>query len=148
MDHKDAETDKNNFSVYDLLGIEEEYISSVDPIIRLKKILDPISKDKISFNPEIIKRFSRRLGLGFDANLNAEGNVCLVNHEDVRPEYRLHFGYMDLVDFLYAALYEPIYNELFNDTSPVKFPLLPYPKDLATFWQLVQKGRKLRQNHY
>ena len=144
MEKKDTDKITAGFSIYDVLETETGKISSINPTKTLEKTLDRLSTGKFSFNPKIIQRFSKQTGLGFDPKLNAEGNVCLANHEDVRPEYRLNFGYIDLVDYLYAVLHEPSYKELFK--SPVKVPMLPYPKDLAAFWQLVQKGRELRQN--
>jgi hypothetical protein len=135
------------FSFYDLLETEPSHFSSIDPIQKLEETLKRLSTGRFSLNPEIVKQFSTQLSLGFDQNRNAEGNVCFANREDVRPEYRLTFGYTDLVNYLYAVLDEPTYRMIFKDKSAVKFPLLPYPKDPADFWQLVQKGSTLSQNH-
>lgn len=146
MSKEKRDTGKINaaFSLDELVDSDKNYI----PTPKLEETLKRLSTGKLLLNPEIVKQFSTRLGLGFDQNRNAEGNVCFAHREDVRPEYRLTFGYTDLVNYLFAVLDEPSYRVIFEDKSTVKFLLLPYPKDPADFWQLVQKGSKLSQNDF
>lgn len=51
------------------------------------------------------------------------------------------------MDYLYAVLYSPTYTEKYKEFLKIDFPRVPYPKNAATFWQLVTLGGELRQIH-
>lgn len=57
------------------------------------------------------------------------------------------FAPIDLMDYIYAILHSPKYREKYKDFLKIDFPRIPYPKDQATFWQLVSLGGELRQIH-
>jgi len=57
------------------------------------------------------------------------------------------FAPIDLLDYIYAVLYSPVYRETYADLLKIDFPRVPYPKCAATFWQLVELGSELRQSH-
>jgi predicted helicase len=60
---------------------------------------------------------------------------------------REHFAPIDLLDYIYAVLHSPTYRETYKEFLKIDFPRVPYPKDSATFWQLVALGTQLRQTH-
>ena len=57
------------------------------------------------------------------------------------------FAPIDLLDYIYAVLHSPSYREAYKEFLKIDFPRVPYPKDAATFWQLVALGGELRQTH-
>jgi len=57
------------------------------------------------------------------------------------------FAPIDLLDYIYAVLYSPTYREMYKEFLKIDFPRVPYPTDVATFWQLVELGGELRQIH-
>jgi hypothetical protein len=57
------------------------------------------------------------------------------------------FAPIDLLDYIYAVLHSPTYREKYKEFLKIDFPRVPYPKDAATFWQLVKLGGEIRQLH-
>jgi predicted helicase len=57
------------------------------------------------------------------------------------------FAPVDILDYIYAVLHSPSYREKYNEFLKIDFPRVPYPKDKATFWQLVKLGGEIRQIH-
>jgi predicted helicase len=57
------------------------------------------------------------------------------------------FAPIDLLDYIYAVLHSPSYRETYKEFLKIDFPRVPYPKDAATFWELVALGGELRQLH-
>ena len=57
------------------------------------------------------------------------------------------FAPIDILDYIYAVLHSPRYREKYKDFLKIDFPRVPYPKDVATFWQLVKLGTQIRQIH-
>jgi len=99
-----------------------------------------------NLNMEIVNEIAEGLGLEFIPE-KEEGNVCLANNKDVRSEFRTTFAPIDLLDYIYAVLHSPTYRETYKEFLKIDFPRVPYPKDRATFWQLVELGSELRQIH-
>jgi very-short-patch-repair endonuclease len=57
------------------------------------------------------------------------------------------FAPIDILDYIYAVLHSPAYREKYKEFLKIDFPRVPYPKDAATFWQLVNLGSQIRQIH-
>jgi predicted helicase/very-short-patch-repair endonuclease len=57
------------------------------------------------------------------------------------------FAPIDILDYIYAVLHSPTYREKYKEFLKIDFPRVPYPKDTATFWQLVKLGGEIRQIH-
>ncbi len=57
------------------------------------------------------------------------------------------FAPIDILDYIYAVLHSPTYREKYKEFLKIDFPRVPYPKDAATFWQLVKLGGEIRQIH-
>ena len=111
-----------------------------------QQTIDDSNKRVPNLNPEILKQISESLGLTF-TNEKEEGNICFANDKDVRSEFRTSFAPIDLLDYIYAVLHSPRYRETYKEFLKIDFPRVPYPKDRATFWQLVELGSELRQIH-
>ncbi|SMD45994.1 hypothetical protein SAMN00777080_4668 [Aquiflexum balticum DSM 16537] len=102
---------------------------------------------KPNLNMEIVQEIANGLEIGFVPEKTEEGNVCLAESEDVRPEYRQHFAPVDLLDYIYAVLHSPSYREKYKEFLKIDFPRVPYPKDTEVFWKLVSLGSELRKIH-
>jgi predicted helicase len=57
------------------------------------------------------------------------------------------FSPLDILDYIYAVLHSPSYRETYKEFLKIDFPRVPYPKDRATFWHLLELGSELRQIH-
>src|SRR5690242_2117413 len=97
---------------------------------------------------EIIKNFENNLSITFtnEKQIPFEGEVCFMNSAEVRPEFRVTFSHIDIIDYLYAVLFSSFYQ---NKNKNVKTELreMPYPTDVSAFWKLATAGNELRQIH-
>jgi predicted helicase len=82
---------------------------------------------------DIIKEIADKLGLTF------------TNEKETTNDT---FAPIDILDYIYAVLHSPTYREKYKEFLKIDFPRVPYPKDPATFWQLVKLGRQLRLIHF
>ena len=85
-----------------------------------------------NLNPEIVKEIAEQLGLTFTFEKEATKGT---------------FAPIDILDYIYAVLHSPSYREKYKEFLKIDFPRVPYPKDAATFWQLVSLGSQIRQIH-
>lgn len=53
----------------------------------------------------------------------------------------------DILDYIYAVLHSPAYREKYKEFLKIDFPLVPYPENKDTFWELVELGQELRHIH-
>lgn len=100
-----------------------------------------------NLNAEIVNQIAKQLGLTFVAEKEPEGNVCMANNSEVRPEFRETFAPIDILDYIYAVLHSPTYREKYKEFLKIDFPKIPYPKDTKTFWELVELGSQIREIH-
>jgi predicted helicase len=85
-----------------------------------------------NLNTEIVKQIADKLGLTF------------TNEKETSKDT---FAPIDILDYIYAVLHSPTYREKYKEFLKIDFPRVPYPKDAATFWQLVNLGSQIRQIH-
>ena len=85
-----------------------------------------------NLNTEIVEKIAVAIGLTFTNE--KEGTVGT-------------FAPIDILDYIYAVLHSPSYREKYKEFLKIDFPRVPYPKDAATFWELVALGGELRQIH-
>ena len=102
-----------------------------------------------NINPEIVNQIASKLSLSFtnEKEIPSEGEVCFINSVEVRPEFRITFAPIDILDYIYAVLHSPSYREQYKEFLKIDFPRVPYPTDTTTFWELVALGAELRQIH-
>ncbi|TDD98684.1 type ISP restriction/modification enzyme [Flavobacterium cellulosilyticum] len=96
---------------------------------------------------EITNKIAKQLGLTFVPEKEAEGNVCMANSNEVRPEFREIFSTIDLLDYIYAALHSPTNQEKNKEIANSDYIKISFPKDTKTFWESVALGSKVRQKH-
>ncbi len=89
-----------------------------------------------NLNQEIVQQIADSLGLSF------------INEKDTSTgSASVSFSPIDILDYIYAVLHSPTYREQYKEFLKIDFPRVPYPKDAATFWQLVKLGGEIRQIH-
>ncbi|MEO8886111.1 MAG: type ISP restriction/modification enzyme [Mucilaginibacter sp.] len=94
--------------------------------------IDIQSERTPNLNKEIIQQIATNLGLTFTSEKEQTENT---------------FAPIDVLDYIYAVLHSPTYREKYKEFLKIDFPRVPYPKDAATFWQLVKLGGQIRQLH-
>lgn len=100
-----------------------------------------------NLNSAMVNEIAEKLGLSFVPE-KEDGNVCFTgNNDDLQDEFKQTFAPIDLLDYIYAVLHSPNYREKYKEFLKIDFPRVPYPKDPATFWQLVKLGGEIRQIH-
>ncbi|MBW7893227.1 MAG: hypothetical protein H3C48_19870, partial [Chitinophagaceae bacterium] len=68
-----------------------------------------------------------------------ESEVCFINSEEVRPEFKLSFAPVDVFNYVSAMVKEQERNGIYNTRDAL---LIPYPKDAVEFWERVRKGEE------
>ena len=81
---------------------------------------------------EIVKQIAKKLQLTFTNEKETTAGT---------------FAPIDVLDYIYAVLHSPAYREKYKEFLKIDFPRVPYPKDAATFWRLVELGGELRTIH-
>lgn len=107
------------------------------------ELIDQQKQDsqEIILNPEIINQVVNCLGLLFINEKEPEGNVCFINSNELRPEFRQSFTSINLLDYCYAVLHSPI-----NEFSEINSVRIPITSDSSVFWELVKLGGELRKD--
>lgn len=85
-----------------------------------------------NLNIEEVKKIEKKLKLKFTKEKEQTKNT---------------FAPIDILDYIYAILHSPSYREKYKEFLKIDFPRIPYPKDVASFWQFVKLGGELRQIH-
>lgn len=97
-----------------------------------QQTLDGKSERTPNLDKKIIQKIVEKLGLTFTSEKEGgEGT----------------FAPIDLLDYIYAVLHSANYREKYKEFLKIDFPRVPYPDDQEKFWQLVERGGKLRQVH-
>jgi predicted helicase len=92
-----------------------------------------------NLNMAIIEKFEKSLNHVFIP----DENIVV----DLAAGWDGTFYPLDVLDYIYAVLHSPTYREKYKEFLKIDFPRVPYPKDAATFWQLVALGGQIRQIH-
>lgn len=72
------------------------------------------------------------------------GAVCFATDEDVRPDFKLQFTVDDVINYIYAIVFQLYSKENTKNLSILDLKI-PYPKNAASFWEYCSIGKKLRQ---
>ncbi len=115
-----------------------------------QQTIDQTTERTPNLNPEIVKQIADKLGLNFvpDHEL-CHAELVSASQQTLKRVQgdKTIFTPLDLLDYIYAVLHSPTYREKYKEFLKIDFPRVPYPKDAATFWQLVQLGGQIRQIH-
>jgi predicted helicase len=97
-----------------------------------QQTIDETTERKPNLNQQIINEISSSLGL-----------IYTNEKEDTKGT----FAPIDILDYIYAVLHSPSYRKKYKEFLKIDFPRVPYPKDQASFWELVKLGSEIRQLH-
>jgi predicted helicase len=115
-----------------------------------QQTIDQTTERTPNLNPEIVKQIAEQLGLNFvpDHEL-CHAELVSASQQTLKRVQgdKTVFTPLDILDYIYAVLHSPTYREKYKEFLKIDFPRVPYPKDAATFWQLVQLGGQIRQIH-
>src|SRR5574343_547815 len=131
------------FYVIDPLG--REYLAPLYLYPETSKqhsLLDEIVRTP-NLNIEIAEKIARGIGAKYIPDL--EERDYAQPPEGYDPQ--LEISPLSILDYIYAVLHSPSYREKYKELIKIDFPRVPYPKDRATFWNLVELGSELRQIH-
>lgn len=100
---------------------------------------DLIKKTISAIEPGVIQKIAADLELSFVPEKEKESEVCFINSEEVRPEFRLSYAPVDLFHYICAVLQSPAFREQQRTSD---YLCIPYPTDAVSFWKLVKQGEK------
>lgn len=104
-----------------------------------------VTSNATSISDEMANRFEKRMGIEFINNIDkAEPNLCYIESDEVRDEYRTTFSQSDILNYSYAMQHssqQTVEKNVFNGINM----LIPYPKDANIFWKLVRLGKELKK---
>ena len=143
--------DSNITSSARLFGAGKLFPLYLYPETNGQQTIDQTTERTPNLNPEIVKQIAAQLGLNFVPERHCEERSNPINTTKdcfvPRSDSDDTFAPIDLLDYIYAVLHSPTYREKYKEFLKIDFPRVPYPKDAATFWQLVKLGSQIRQNH-
>ena len=109
-----------------------------------QNILTDLFEERIILTEDIINHTASTTGLSFILAKGSEGNVCMANVKEVRPEFRHDFSPIEVLDYLFAVLHLSNYQRLEKQFQETNFI---YPKNAASFWELSLLGSKIKKIH-
>jgi predicted helicase len=95
-----------------------------------------------NLNMAIVNQMAEKLGLTFVPEKGT--STSSASKSAIEP---VEMAPIDILDYIYAVLHSPSYREKYKEFLKIDFPRVPYPKDKATFWQLVKLGSQIREIH-
>jgi hypothetical protein len=87
------------------------------------------------------------LNLAFVAEINPQGNVCMAENLEVRPEFRQTISRGHLKNFLYAILHSSMYEAARTTLLQIDFSGYHFSGKAEDFWMLVSYGENLIRLH-
>jgi hypothetical protein len=115
-----------------------------DVVLNTVLYIDFAGKAVSAIDPEIIQRIAANIQLSFVPEKEKESEVCFINSEEVRPEFKLSFAPVDLSDYILAVLHHS-HHARHTSLPETGHLTIPYPKDSLAFWEWVKSGEQLRQ---
>jgi len=122
----------------------EQHLSSISTTYQQGIASEFFSGNIPNPTKETINQIAQKTGLFFILKKDSEGNVCMINNEEIRPEFRQTFTPIDILNYTYAILHSS--NFLYTNKKKLK-TVFPYPKNGEVFWELAELGLKIKQIH-
>ncbi len=148
------ENDKTNASFYPFImqQFSHAHIIGLNEAVRLLPLYQS-SNDFLpqpgripNINEAFLKKVEKNLGLLFIPEAE-EGNVCFVtNNREMRDEFKTVFTPIDLLDYIYALMHHPRYQQWIRKKLATQI-IIPSPTKTDFFWMLVKYGQRLRLLH-
>ena len=122
----------------------EQYLSSISTAYKEVIATELYEGEIPNLTEETINQIAHKTGLHFSMEKDADGNVCMANNKEVRPEFRETFSPIDILDYTYAILHSSNFRSPKIKTLKTNFL---YPKDAETFWKLAKLGSRIKKIH-
>lgn len=122
----------------------DQYLSSISTAYKDGIATELYEGEIPNLTEEIINQIAHKTGLHFILTKDSEGNVCMANNKEVRPEFRHTFAPIDILDYAYAILNSSNFRSTDKNSLKTNFS---YPKDTKTFWELAELGSQIKKNH-
>jgi hypothetical protein len=90
-----------------------------------------------------VHALAKHLNLAFVPEIIPQGNVCMAENLEVRPEFRQTISKAHLRNFLYALLHSSIYETARKTLLQCDFSGFYFPGKAEDFWTLVNHGENL-----
>lgn len=116
-------------------GIPSIFPLYLYPTDKNKDLLEEGEARKPNLDEKILKKMAKSLKLRFTPESPEKADAANV------------FAPIDVLDYIYAVLHSPTYRAKYKEFLKIDFPRVPYPKNAATFWDLVKLGGQLRAIH-
>ena len=97
-----------------------------------QQIIEDSTERKPNLNQKIVNKIAKKLNLTFTNEKETTENT---------------FAPIDILDYIYAVLHSRKYRNKYKEFLKIDFPKVPYPKNKATFLELVKLGGEIRQPH-
>lgn len=107
-----------------------------------------LKKAVMELDRNVVQKISTNLSIGFVPEKERVGEVCFMNSEEVRPEFKVSFAPVDIENYIVAALLSPDFVHPSTTISESNGLNIPYPKDAVDFWTLVERGKQWRTNSH
>ena len=127
---------KKPSSFYELLILKKK---------SMEHVLTPNKKAIVTLGNGTINQIAESLKMTFITKKELNSNICFVNSDELRPEYKDLFTLENLYDYLYAVWYSITQKENTNEGFTKIFKNIPLPTDKKKFWELVYFGKELRE---
>ena len=123
--------------------LSDRFMTSIYPLYLYPETNGQLSTEQTeeripNLNAEIVNKIAKDLGLFFSPEKGDE-KIHTIETNQFLP--------IDILDYIYAVLHSPTYREKYKEFLKIDFPKIPYPKDIKTFWDLVDLGSQIRQIH-
>lgn len=122
----------------------EQYLSSISSAYKHGIAAELYDTRIPNLTEETINKIAHKTGLHFILEKDPEGNVCMANNKEVRPEFRQTFAPIDILDYIYAFLHSSKYRPTNKESLETNFPL---PKTTESFWELAELGSQIKKIH-
>jgi hypothetical protein len=122
----------------------DQYLSSISATYQQGIAPELYNGNILKLTEEIINQIAHKTGLNFIFVKDSEGNVCMANNKEVRPEFRQTFDPIDILNYVYAVLHSSSFHS--RDKEYLKMNFL-YPKNAEIFWILSEIGSQIKQIH-
>jgi len=122
----------------------DQYLSSISATYQDGIATELYNGNIPNLTEETINQIAHKTSLNFILEKDPDGNVCMINNKELRPEFRQTFTPIDILDYAYAILHSSNFRSADHKILKTNFP---YPNNAESFWKLAELGSKIKKIH-
>jgi hypothetical protein len=92
---------------------------------------------------DVFKLIEERIGIPFVMDHFEEGEVCFVNNEAIRYDFKLQFTTYDVIHYIYGVV-DKLYWKENEKSPPIQLLEIPLPVNGVSFWEYCEIGKNKR----